>query len=314
MLQDRRSGPQEFCCAVSMRCKNGCPHGTVCDMRMSHWSRKALVLCGGLLLSCEASESHLRVAARIQAPAIRECSGIVASRQFAGVFWVHNDSGNAPQLFALDAAGRRLCTLDVQGVQNRDWEDLTLDDEGNLYVGDFGNNANRRRDLEVLVIREPDPRDCAGEVQRVEVIRRIPFHFPEQTQYPDPAVKNFDCEAIFWLDGSLYVFTKHRSDSRTVLYRLPEGDDTAAVRLGGFDAMGMVTAASVSRDDRWLVVLTYDYLHLFELQEGAASLESLGPPLATTHIQKMRERLAYHEDQARTLRMAIAELGEFNGD
>jgi hypothetical protein len=178
-----------------------------------------------------------------------------------------------------------LCEVNVRDASNIDWEDVALDDAGNLYVGDFGNNQNNRRNLEVLVIREPNPGDCVDTLLDVGVSRRIPFYFPEQTDFPNPAVMNFDCEALFWLEGSLYVFTKHRSDSRTVLYRLPEGSDGRAVRLGEFDALGQVTAASVSEDGRWLVVLTYDYVHLFALRGGVAALEGLTAPDASMLIE-----------------------------
>lgn len=33
---------------------------------------------------------------------------------------------------------------------NTDWEDLTMDDKGNLYIADVGNNLNERKDLCVL--------------------------------------------------------------------------------------------------------------------------------------------------------------------
>lgn len=163
-----------------------------------------LALCGGLWISCQKSTQPLTVDARMLAPGIRECSGIVPSRQFAGVFWVHNDSGNAAQLFAIDAQGNLLRKVAVLGVSNIDWEDITTDDAGNLYVGDFGNNRNDRRNLEVLVIREPDPRG-SDEILEVVVERRIPFFFPEQKQFPNRQAMNFDCEAIFcWMMRCMY--------------------------------------------------------------------------------------------------------------
>src|SRR5689334_7116073 len=42
---------------------------------------------------------------RLDHPAIRECSGIVHSRKHPGIFWVHNDSGNPPALYAVRRDG-----------------------------------------------------------------------------------------------------------------------------------------------------------------------------------------------------------------
>jgi hypothetical protein len=45
---------------------------------------------------------------RIEAEEIAESSGLVGSRQHAGVFWTHNDSGDASRIFAITAEGRLL--------------------------------------------------------------------------------------------------------------------------------------------------------------------------------------------------------------
>ena len=48
------------------------------------------------------------------------------------------------------------------------------------------------------------------------------YYFHEnQFAYPAARRRNFDAEALFWMDGALYLFTKHRSDTETTLYRLP---------------------------------------------------------------------------------------------
>ncbi|HNT88181.1 MAG TPA: WD40 repeat domain-containing protein, partial [Candidatus Hydrogenedentes bacterium] len=43
-----------------------------------------------------------------QWPALTEISGLLDSRQNPGVFWVHNDSGDAPRLYALSHTGEHL--------------------------------------------------------------------------------------------------------------------------------------------------------------------------------------------------------------
>src|SRR3954470_12775279 len=76
---------------------------------------------------------------RLEHPAIREASGIVASRRHPGIFWVHNDSGNPPALYAIRRDGALVRAYRV-GVPNVDWEDIAADGEGHLFLGDTGNN------------------------------------------------------------------------------------------------------------------------------------------------------------------------------
>ena len=66
---------------------------------------------------------------------VRECSGIVASRQYAGIFWVHNDSGHAAVLYAVKESGELVAEVPVEGATNADWEDIAADEDGQLYVG-----------------------------------------------------------------------------------------------------------------------------------------------------------------------------------
>src|SRR5690606_31023644 len=109
------------------------------------------------------------VHARITAGPIDEMSGIVRSRRYRGLYWVHNDSGDSARLFAVDAAGGSRLPAEVaetrygdapergkqqwQGfgvlhADNVDWEDIAADGD-HLYVADLGNNFNTRKDLAI---------------------------------------------------------------------------------------------------------------------------------------------------------------------
>src|SRR4051794_5227814 len=92
-----------------------------------------------LLLAAADPEVRLRPIGRLAHPAIRETSGIVASRRHPGIYWVHNDSANAPRLFAVRRDGTLVREYAVS-VPNIDWEDIATDDDGRLYLGDIGNN------------------------------------------------------------------------------------------------------------------------------------------------------------------------------
>ena len=216
----------------------------------------------------------------------RENSGIVASRHHDDTFWMINDSGDAPRVYAVrrdgsvhgaargsadyvaasphaGADGYEVPGVLIAGAINVDWEDIALDSRRRLLVPDFGNNSNARRDLVIYVLDEPAP--SAG---RTTWRQRWFFRYPEQTAFPAPEDDfNYDAEALFTVGDTTWILTKHRSDTRTRLYRLPEpapGQVAEAVLTDSFDVGGRVTAADASTDGLRLLVATYDTLWLFE--------------------------------------------------
>lgn len=202
---------------------------------------------------------------------VAEPSGLIRSRRYPAVFWTHGDSGCAASIYAIAGDGKLIRAFRVEGAGNTDWEDIALDDAGHLFLADTGNNANDRRDLAIHRLVEPDPR---GESDVVTVERTYRFHYAEQKMFPDPKALNFDAEAIFWARGQLYLLNKHRGDMKTELYRIPEEaaeHEVALEPLGSFLVGGdksryggMVTGADVTEDGRFLAVLTYHALFVFE--------------------------------------------------
>lgn len=198
--------------------------------------------------------------------AVVESSGLARGSSL-GVLWTHGDSGTPPALHAITASGRLLRTVPVEGATAVDWEDIASDGAGGLWIADVGNNLNRRRDLALFHVPEPDPfGDGPAVVDRV-----LQFAYPEQTAFP-PAALHFDAEALFVDDGVLWLLTKHRGDPSTALYRLDDrGDGTAdAVRVAtrgvggeGHPFGGMVTGADLHAGGGWLAVLTYHAVLVF---------------------------------------------------
>lgn len=208
---------------------------------------------------------ELEPVATIRNPAIGESSGIIKSRRHEGIFWTLNDSGNDPRIFSLRLDGTSndpsRPDLEYLGVLvldagNVDWEDIGMDDQDNLIIGAFGNNRNARRDLSLYLVPEPTP--FLGP-DKTLTLRKIPFHFPDQEAFP-PSNRNFDCEAVFFAHGGIYLLTKHRSDTFTKLYRLNEHDSPGSnplTLLDRFDIGGMVTGADVDDSGRRLAVIAY---------------------------------------------------------
>jgi hypothetical protein len=228
---------------------------------------------------------------------IDESSGLVASRQHPGVFWTHNDSGDDARIFAVRADGSLIREVEIQGAVNRDWEAITVDAQHRLWIADVGNNWSSRDDLAFYVVPEPDPMQA----DRSAAAERIAVYYPEQR---GDDRRNFDSEAVFAADGRTYLLTKHRADTRTVLYRMPlAGDMRGMEKLGEFDVGGdpdnyggRVTDASLSMDGQHLAVLTYHAIFIFRRpSEAGAWLSDLVKqiPLRQSRFRQC-EAIAWH--------------------
>jgi hypothetical protein len=202
---------------------------------------------------------------------IKEASGLVKSRLWKGVFWTHNDSGDEPRIFPIRKNGQIIKPtwmknyggIRIPDAVNVDWESITTDDKGNLYLGDFGNNSSTRRDLCIYVVEEPYPDQTVVTNTR----KKISYYYPEQKQIPH-LENNYDAEAMFWKNGKLYILTKHRSDNCTSLYRLDSMDPLVknpATLVAQFNIQGQVLGADISLDARKLAVLTNNAVWVFEV-------------------------------------------------
>lgn len=215
---------------------------------------------------------------------IPENSALFKSKKFKDVFWTLNDSGNTPNIYALNSYGQLITPvlssgkykgISVTGANNKDWEALTGDDKGNLIICDSGNNKNKRKKLAVYIVPEPNP---YTDVKTVEA-KKIEFAYPDQKDFP-PKQKNFDSEACFYFEGKLYLLTKHRSDTFTKLYMFKKLDFEEKEILhyaGKFDAGAMVTGAAISDDENKLAILTYEGVYLFENIKGKKNIFSVKP-------------------------------------
>ena len=207
------------------------------------------------------ASNPLRPYAIIESLKVSECSGIAKSNQFEDIYWVHNDSAGGSDLYAINRSGKLLSIIPTS-IPNTDWEDIATDDAGNLFIGDFGNFSNTRRNLAIHTLAEPDPSTNPND----PAYRSFPFVYPDQNEFP-PQKRLFDCEALFWTHGALFLLTKSLGDTYTRLYRfnvLTENTINTPQRIGIFDIGPQVTAADISLDGRRLAVLTTRSIWIFD--------------------------------------------------
>jgi len=203
---------------------------------------------------------------------LNEVSGIEVAGDSISV-WMLNDGGNKAKLYRLDQKGKIKHELKID-AKNHDWEDLTTDDHGNLYIGDFGNNYSDRKNLVILKVKY-DYLESFADVP----IERISFRYPKQNKFP-PKKKQlyYDSEAFFFFNDSLYVFTKSRvkgNFGRTDLYKIPaKQGQHVATYIDSFTSCDKlecwITAADISDDGKKVVLLTHRSAWIFTDFKGDA--------------------------------------------
>ena len=170
---------------------------------------------------------------------IPEASGIVKSRRYADIFWVHNDSGNPPLLFAIRGDGRIVRQFRL-AIPNIDWEDIAIDDQGHLYLGDIGNNTRALPLRAIYRIDEPDPNSRADK----------PISASAVTFYDLPAENRFDAESLFYDRGSANLVAKYLDGREAELFTVPLEPPSPLLRPAQPRSIGRLQRIHRTRDGR----------------------------------------------------------------
>jgi hypothetical protein len=204
---------------------------------------------------------------------IGEASGLTLSRKTPNLLWSHNDSG-APVLFGIDRSGVRI-QVRIPKATVIDWEDISAArcPSGDcLYIADIGDNRRSRRNVTVYRVAEPGAN--ASETSPPEIFT---------ASYPDGP---HDAEALFVLDGGLFIITK---DEAGVLYRLPQPLTSTPMTFQRVGTLGLrrVTDADASPDGRVVAVRTNDELVFYRATDLT---DGKGAPRGTrTSLRGLRE-------------------------
>ena len=203
-----------------------------------------------------------------------EISGLVAGRVNEGLLWVHNDSGDGPNLYLLDAAGRTRATYSLDGVAATDWEDIAIgpavEPGGHyLYAADIGDNQARRSRVTVYRVEEPVIQGDGGTLTGIDV-----FHLA----YPDGP---HDAETLLVdpASGELIVVTKALIGQANV-YRAPAatGPVVTTMELIATLQLGVgrpATGGDISLERDRVAIRTYSDILTWAIEPGQALEDAL---------------------------------------
>ena len=227
-----------------------------------------------------------------------ELSGLAASRSHPGVYWAHNDSGNAFELHALAADGSLVQTFALSGATAVDIEDVAVarcsaaSSTWCIYLADVGDNAAVRSSVAIYRLLEPDL--TPGQTLPVTV---LPFTYPGGARDAESLVAEAQSGRLFVVSKILTGFgDAFRLDG---LGQPGGGTATLVANLGPSSPADLfLTAADAHPSGESMLLRSYS--RVWELrQPGALLLEEVfAAPLAQVvgASQPQAEAIAFTSD------------------
>ena len=227
-------------------------------------------------------------AGTIEHSSVLEASGIAASRRNPGVLWVHNDSGDDPNVYAITASGKAVATFVLDGANANDWEDLAIgpgpmNGVSYLYVGDIGDNVFARPDVNIYRVAEPQTGSPVM-TPPLTVLKNVETF---TLAYPDHA---HNAETLF-VDpqtGDVYIVVKDGSGTSPVFRARAPLDPKATNKMelvatlvfGKAPLSGNpeTTGGHMSPSGDEIVIRTYDHAFLWRRPKGLSVGDALMMP------------------------------------
>ncbi|MFJ4339508.1 WD40 repeat domain-containing protein [Streptomyces sp. NPDC088915] len=213
---------------------------------------------------------------------ITESSGLAASRAHPGIYWTHNDQ-DAPLIYGVDSrTGETVATLTMEGIGTpRDMEAISVGPDGDVYVGDVGDNLDGSWD-HVWIYRFPEPKVLKD--QKVAAEQYV-------VKYAD-GPRNAEALMVHPKTGRVYIASKNEDGGG--LYAGPERLSASGTNVfRRVDEVPWVTDGAFSPDGGRLVLRGYFAAQEYAWKDGRLGDEgtSVGVP-----FQGQAESVTYTAD------------------
>ena len=200
-----------------------------------------------------------------------------------------NDSGNDPVLFYINESGNILDERKLNCCKNNDWESLAADSDY-VYIADFGNNYDTRKNLSIIKI----PIDKSSN-ENPEIIN---FLYPEQKKFKRIYRRSeYDAEALISFGDILLIFTKNKRKKITEIYSLPKyGGNFKAQKIGSLNTESIVTGADYDKKTNTLVLtstINFDEYYIlvvndFSLNNKDHKINMYEIPIGKTQVEAIK--------------------------
>lgn len=229
----------------------------------------------------EATIFNQNLTGKIESSLLNEASGITRSGYSNDIFWLINDGGDEPFIYALNKQGRDLGRYYIKGIDNRDWEDISsfkLDNQNYLIIADTGDNDSKHKHSFLYIIKEPKiTNNNSNRLTRLKLSWRIRFQYQNGPR---------DCESIAVDTKSNRILLLSKRTVPAVMYELPLKPNkkrrllkaTPIAKLNSIPQPGIFfiitnpifgryasqpTAMDISLDGMELAVLTYKFGYIY---------------------------------------------------
>ena len=226
----------------TVRAQSGCT-----DLQANNYDENALTNDGSCLYS--ATDYSLTQVA-VMPDELEENSGLAF---FNNTLWTHTDAAGEDKLYRIDTTTAEITKeVIIATADNIDWEELA-ESETHVFIGDFGNNDGNRTDLRIFRVSKSDL-----ENETVVNADLIEFSYADQTDFTFMNnANNYDCEAFFYLDGNLHLFSKNWIDFQSRHYVIPAEPGTYEAQvINEFPANCLITGADID-DEGTITLLGY---------------------------------------------------------
>jgi hypothetical protein len=221
-----------------------------------------------VLLSAKAVQEYV-----LDTNLLDEASGLATSILNPDILYSHNDSGGENAVFAIDTKGRLKAKIIIDGVTNRDWEDIatavdTMTGTPYIYIGEIGDNGARYPSVSIYKVPEPslamgDTLIVANQYETFNI------------QYEDGPR---DAEALFVEPRTQDIYIISKREEQVGIYKVAYPQSTTDMNVAqkmGQMKMNWVTAADISPNGKSILVKNYTGVRRFKVGRKTSIAEAL---------------------------------------
>lgn len=230
---------------------------------------------------------------------LNEISGMDNSQINKDVFWLHNDSGDSAQIFAIDNKGKHLGKFSLKNIENRDWEDITVgpgssDGQSYIYIGEIGDNESIYAVKYIYKIKEPQINfDKVPYDSIIHDVEMIAYKYPDgprdaETLMIDPLTMN------------LIIVSKREESVHVYMLLFPQNTDSINIpQQISTLPITQVTGGDISNSGKKIIMKNYDNIYYWLRKPGQSLRDAFSqfPEHLTYIVEPQGEAICWSNDE-----------------